>query len=182
MPSLGLSENLNPRVKNENESGKSRRFLSFIKSIRAYLRYDRLAKFGGVEFFRHHQLGKLPRTFRTFCRLVVTAQVDSRSPVRQRRYEFYCFRVSDPSKRHFASIGGEDRSGLPGSEFCHDLSSCNYCSNQRRRSSLRWSRSRKSMPASSIPNRVCRQTRTHAPRRRTKQEYQANFCRIYDMF
>ena len=56
---MALSENLNPRVKVENESGKSRRFLSFISSILTYLKYDRLAKFGGVGFSDTPNMGLL---------------------------------------------------------------------------------------------------------------------------
>ena len=46
----GLSENFKPRVNTENESGKSRRFLSFISEFLTHLRYVRLAKFDGFEF------------------------------------------------------------------------------------------------------------------------------------
>ena len=47
---LGLSENSNPRVKIENESGKSSEFLSHISSILALLRYSRPAKIQADEF------------------------------------------------------------------------------------------------------------------------------------
>ena len=50
VPCLGLSENSNLDIRHENESGKSSKFLSFICPSWPYLRYDRLANFGGVEF------------------------------------------------------------------------------------------------------------------------------------
>ena len=47
---MDLSENWKPCVKIENESGKSSVLLSLTFPIWTYLRHDRLAKFGGVEF------------------------------------------------------------------------------------------------------------------------------------
>ena len=52
-----LSENLKPCVKIENESRKSSKFMSLISTIWTYLRYDRLTKFGGVEFSDTRKMG-----------------------------------------------------------------------------------------------------------------------------
>ena len=63
-PMIGLRENSNPDIRHENESGKSSKILSFICPNRAYLRYDRLANFGGVEFSDSPMVGVLRNSSR----------------------------------------------------------------------------------------------------------------------